>query len=161
MSRWEIGTQNFEALAGVTAAVDYITGLGKRFGGAAPDAPRRELLDAAWRAVVAHENELKVRFLEGAALIKGLRLLGVTDPKRAQLRTATFAVAKEGHSAQGLAETLSAKGIWCTGGNHYASFWSAFSGELTSNEEGMCRLGFLHYNTLAEVERVLQVLEES
>ena len=30
MSRWEPGTQSFEALAGARAAVDYLAGLGQR-----------------------------------------------------------------------------------------------------------------------------------
>jgi selenocysteine lyase/cysteine desulfurase len=34
LSRWERGTLNFEGLAGVLAAVDYIASLGVTFGGA-------------------------------------------------------------------------------------------------------------------------------
>ena len=33
MSKWELGTPNFEALAGVTACVNYIASIGYRFGG--------------------------------------------------------------------------------------------------------------------------------
>mmetsp|Transcript_102499 Transcript_102499/g.316308 ORF Transcript_102499/g.316308 Transcript_102499/m.316308 type:complete len:760 (+) Transcript_102499:64-2343(+) len=160
MSRWEVGTQSYESLAGVVAAVDYIAGLGARFGGADAAAPRPARLEAAWRAMAAHEQDLKVRFLEGAASVRGLRMLGVRDPQRAGLRTATFAVAKDGLSAQGLAQSLCERGVWCTAGNHYAAFWSAHSGGLTDDDTGMCRLGFLHYNTLAEVDRVLQTLDE-
>lgn len=161
MSRWELGTQNFEALAGVTAAVDYLASVGPRFGGAEVGAPRRVRLDAAWRAIVAHERELKARFLEGAAAVNGLRVLGVTDMSRLELRTATFAVAKTGRAQAELCEALCARGIWCTAGNHYASFWEKYGGGLATVEEGMTRIGLLHYNTLEEVDRILRALDEA
>ena len=65
MSRWELGTQNHEALAGVGAAVDYLASLGGRAGGGAADQPasRRKKLQAGFAAIEAHEDELKVRAL--------------------------------------------------------------------------------------------------
>jgi cysteine desulfurase family protein (TIGR01976 family) len=159
MSRWELGTQNYEALVGVRAAVDYVAGLGSRFGGADANASRSDRLNAAWRAIVAHEAELKHRFLSGAASIKKLRLLGVTDPEKSKFRTATFAVSKAGVTAADLSKQLCDRGIWCTAGNHYAGFWSAQSNGAISNDEGMTRLGLLHYNTLVEVDRILEALE--
>lgn len=161
MSRWELGTQNFPALAGIAAAVDYIAGLGSRYGGADVAAPRRERLEAAWLAISAHECELKRRFLQGFTSLQGLRLLGVVDPDRTSLRTSTFAVAKEGHSPEQLASALCARGVWCTSGNHYAGFWDEHSGGLARNDAGMVRLSFLHYNTLQEVDRVLSALEDA
>eukprot|EP00930_Biecheleria_cincta_P039847 TRINITY_DN27349_c0_g1_i1.p1 TRINITY_DN27349_c0_g1~~TRINITY_DN27349_c0_g1_i1.p1 ORF type:complete len:736 (-),score=116.25 TRINITY_DN27349_c0_g1_i1:466-2673(-) len=159
MSRWELGTQNYEALAGVAAAVDYLASLGTRFGGASGDMARRDRLKAGFLAIAAHERELKVRFLEGAAQIPSLRLLGIPDPQRSASRTSTFAVAKAGLEPQTLASRLCAQGVWCTAGNHYAGFWSAQSGGFATDEEGMARIGLLHYNTLEEVDRILQALD--
>ncbi|CAK0841979.1 unnamed protein product [Prorocentrum cordatum] len=150
MSRWEVGTQNHEALAGVVAAVDYLAGLGERFGGADAGAPRRDRLRYAWTAIQAHENELKVRFLEGAERVHGLRVLGVTDPGRVDFRTSTFAIAKDGMTAAELAERLCRRGVWCTAGNHYAGFWGDLSAGLATPDTGMARIGFLHYNTLED-----------
>jgi len=155
LSRLELGTQNFESLAGIVAAVEYLAQVGVRFGGAVSDSPRRQQLEVAWQAIEAHERELKECFLEGAARVDGLRILGVCDPRRQVDRTPTFAVAKDGQSAEALTATLCARDIWCTSGNHYAGFWDAHSGGLASNDTGMTRIGFLHYNTLDEVERVL------
>ena len=45
--RWETGTQNHEAMAGVTAAVDYLAGLGERLG---ETGSRRGQLQTAMRA---------------------------------------------------------------------------------------------------------------
>ncbi|CAE7812702.1 csd [Symbiodinium sp. CCMP2592] len=161
MSRWEVGTQNYEALAGVTAAVNYLADLGHRFGGASPSAPRPERLEAGWHAIEAHENDLKRRFLEGLQSIRTVHLLGEPDPSRIAHRTATFAVCKESLAPQELAMRLCSRGIWCTAGNHYAGFWEAHSDGLATNEEGMARLGLLHYNSLREVDRVLAALEDA
>jgi len=157
--RWEIGTQNFEALAGITAAVDYLAAVGHRFGGADATAPRRQRLDAAWRAIAAHENELKLRFLDGATSIQGLQILGVTDASRPNARTPTFAVTKSGLASWDLAEALCRQDVWCTAGNHYAGFWQAQTTGVANNADGMARLGFLHYNTLEDVDRSLQALD--
>ena len=51
--------------------------------------------------------------------------------------------------------------MWCTAGNHYAQFWAAHSGGLATDADGLARLGFLHYNTLDEVDRVLEALERA
>ncbi|CAE7240508.1 sufS [Symbiodinium natans] len=158
MSRWEVGTQNYEALSGVTAAVNYLADLGHRFGGAAPSAPRAERLEAGWHAIEAHEKELKNSFLEGVKSLRNVHVLGEEDPAH---RTATFAVSKEGLKPQELASRLCKRGIWCTAGNHYAGFWDEHSGGLANNDEGMARLGLLHYNTLTEVDRILAALEDA
>ena len=53
--KWETGTQNHEAMAGVTAAIDYLAGLGVAYGGAAETDSRRDKLIAAW-SVIGEQN---------------------------------------------------------------------------------------------------------
>ena len=66
----ETGTQSFESIAGVTAAVDYLAGLG--------DGPnRRSRLVDGFSRIRAHERDLSARFLDGiAALEQGHRPWG-------------------------------------------------------------------------------------
>jgi len=160
MSRWEVGTQNYEAAAGITAAVDYLADLGGRFGGASVGSSRADRLNCAWHAIGAHESELKLCFLEGSARVRGLHLLGVTDPAQEMKRTATFAVAKDGFTPEELTAALCERGVWCTSGNHYAGFWNGHSGGVAGNDSGLTRLGFLHYNTINEIEEALRVLAD-
>ena len=171
MSRWELGTQNFEAIAGVHACIEYIASLGTRFGGimtgpsitdttgAHVHIGRRERIEAGWAVVEEHERRIKKRFLEGASTIPNLQVLGIQCPTRLSDRTCTFAVRKEGLHPDTLTQLLVKEHqVCCTSGNHYCDFWeSVFPG--TSNEDGATRLGFLHYNTLEEVDRVLEALE--
>ena len=84
ISRWELGTLNYEALAGFCGTEEYLANL-------APGVPD---LDAAFSAIVEHEEKISARFLERIRplLERGkLRLLGSTDPK---YRTPTFALSQ-------------------------------------------------------------------
>ena len=152
-----------QALAGVSAAIGYIASIGERYGGAAGGS-RRSQIAAGWAAVEAHEHALKVRFLEGAGRVPGLHVYGISDPLMSEGRTPTFAVGKRDadgvlRSPELLTESLTAMDVYCTHGNHYCTFWEEALG--LCNEQGAARLGFLHYNTEAEVDRVLDVLERA
>jgi len=157
ISKWELGTQNYEGLAGTTAAIDYLATLGQMFGSAPCDSSRRTRLEAGWAMIELHETKLKRAFLQGASVIKGLKVFGTIDEEHINWRTATFAISKEGYSPDELTKALCERNIWCTSGNHYATFWEKSFG--LSNEEGATRLGFLHYNTEKDVQKILQVLE--
>jgi cysteine desulfurase family protein (TIGR01976 family) len=150
--KWETGTQSFESLAGVTAAVDYIASLTDSEG------TRRERLVAAMSAVKAYEVELSAYFLQEATKVKGLRVYGITDVEMLEQRTPTFAVSLAGHSAESVAAYLGERGIYVWHGHFYALAVMERLGLLESG--GLVRIGFVHYNTKEEVDRVLQALRE-
>jgi len=159
MSRWELGTQNFEAIAGVEACVRYIGSLGERFSDSEPKSNRDKVV-AGWQVVGEHENRMKEAFLTGAKDISSLTVLGISDLDQIDQRTSTFAIIKDGWDPDALTQRLVKEGIYCTSGNHYCTFWEdAFPGTSATNADGAARLGFLHYNTLDEVNFVLQTLE--
>lgn len=167
-SRWELGTPNFEALAGLRACIDYIADIGVRFGDASIDDSRREQVEKAWDAVVLHENHIKQRFFDNALPLAdtvGLQVLGITDTERLDSRTPTFAVVfrdADGkvHDPDDVTRRLVQRGVYCTSGNHYATFWED-AGDGLSDVDGATRLGFLHYNTLSEVDRVVEALHQT
>jgi cysteine desulfurase family protein (TIGR01976 family) len=144
--KWETGTQSFEALAGVVAAVDHIAGLG-----AGRD--RRTRLEAAYRAIVAHGVELGHRFLAG--LPEPTRVFGITDDLAA--RTPTYAIELDGVPARALATELGQRGIYVTDGDYYALEAMRAMGR---EEGGLVRIGFLHYTTPDEVDRLLEALAD-
>merc|ERR1712150_122123 len=63
--RWETGTMNLEGAAGITAAIEYIAGIGARFGNAKVNATTREKLVEAFRVMQNHEDKISRAFLEG------------------------------------------------------------------------------------------------
>src|SRR5690606_8639917 len=90
--KWETGTQSFESLAGVAAAVDYLADI-------SPPVPqRRQRLVQAMQAIKVYEKTLSERFLRGVVEVPGLRLYGITDLERLDERTPTFALSLAGYS---------------------------------------------------------------
>jgi cysteine desulfurase family protein (TIGR01976 family) len=154
--RFETGTGNFEGLNGVTAAVDYLAGVGSAFGGAAAAATRRERLVAGMRAIRAYEMELYARLVEGLEAIPGLRLYVITDRSRFGDRTPTAALRLSGLAPRAVAEALGAEGIAVWDGDFYATGLMERLGLLASG--GVVRIGLTHYNTAAEVDRLVEAL---
>jgi cysteine desulfurase family protein (TIGR01976 family) len=129
--RFETGTLAHEALAGFVAAVEYIDSLG-------------------WEAIQTHERELGQRFLQG--LPADVRLHGAPTMED---RTPTFALTFTGRSPQEVAAMLAARDIAVWAGNYYAVEVM----ERLGLPDGAVRIGFVHYNTAGEVDRLLGELE--
>ena len=154
--RWENGTQNHECLAGVTAAVDYLAELGRRV---APDSlNRRAALLAAYAAIQKHESALVTKLIDGLLAIPGLKFYGITDHARFDSRVPTVAVRLDGYSPLQLATFLNSRGIFTWDGNYYALNLTERLG--VEKDGGMLRIGIVHYNTAAELDRLLVALRE-
>ena len=125
--RFETGTLSHEALAGFVAAVDYVESVG-------------------WAAISAHERELGERFLTG--LPDGVRLHGIPTMDG---RTPTFAITLESHAPDAVAAHLAERDIAVWSGNYYALEIMVRLGL----PDGAVRIGFVHYNTVEEVDRLL------
>lgn len=154
--RWETGTQNHEAMAGFVAAVDYLAELGALHDQRA-DGSRRAAVVAAYEAIGAHERELARRFLHGIQRIPGVSLFGITDPERLDERTPTFAVRVGDRHPRETAKALAEGGIFVWDGHYYAIELLERLGLLESG--GAVRIGFCHYHSADEVDRVLEALE--
>lgn len=156
--RWETGTQSHEALAGLRGAVDYLADVGRTAGGAGPADSRRTAVAAGMSAIRAYEGGLSARFLEGLAGLSGVRLFGIGDPGRTLERTPTFAMLVGGAHPRATAEALAARGVFVWDGNYYALEVMEDLGLEAGG--GAVRIGFCHYNTEAEVDRVLADLAD-
>ncbi|MDX1415458.1 MAG: cysteine desulfurase-like protein [Candidatus Promineifilaceae bacterium] len=150
--KWETGTQNFESLAGVTAAVDYIAGLGDT------NDNRRRQIASAMAQIKQYEIGISERFLRGAAEVPGLRVYGITDIENLAQRTPTFAVSLEGYTPAEVATHFGEQGLFVWHGHYYAVAVMERLGIL--DRGGLVRIGFVHYNTAAEVDRALETLKE-
>jgi len=131
--RFEHGTQQHELLAGFVAAVEYVESLG-------------------WDTIVAHERELGDRFLAGLperVELYGLRTIGGRVP--------TFCFNLPGRTPEEVATELAAREIAVWHGDYYAV---EVMKRLGLEGTGAVRAGFVHYNTSAEVDRLLAALEE-
>ena len=156
-NRWEWGTLNHECIAGLSACVDYFADLGRHVDPLA--STRRTAVLAAYGAIQKHERGLMEILIRGLLAIPGLKLYGISDPKRFDQRCPTVAVRIAGHTPLELATKLGERGFFTWDGNYYAL-------NLTERldverDGGFLRIGLTHYNTAEEVERFLAALRES
>lgn len=160
--RFETGTLNHEGIAGSLAAVEYLAEVGERYGTAhAADFPgmtgRRLHAHAGMAAIRAYELPLFARLLDGLKAIPGARVWGITDRARLGERTPTAAVTFDNVSAEAAATALGERGIATWWGDFYAT---GLIERLGLAPGGVLRIGLSHYNTTAEVDRLLGELAE-
>ena len=149
--RWELGTLSHESLAGLTAAVTYLESIGTG------DTRRARLLSALSR-IQAYEQTLSRHLLEGLAALDDVTVYGLTDTARLAERLPTVAFTWPRLSPRATAEHLAAHGICVWSGNYYAlSLMERLGLEDTG---GAVRVGLAHYNTHAEIDRLLTVLAD-
>ena len=132
-ARFETGTLAHELLAGFIAAVEYIG-------------------DVGWSAILAHEQALGRRFLDG--LPDSCTLYGTETMEG---RVPTFAFRVGGTQTRAVAERLAEQGIAVWDGDYYAV--EAME-RLGLQPDGAVRAGFVHYNTFDEVDRLLEALAD-
>lgn len=150
--KWETGTQSFESLSGVSAAVDYLASLG------GPGGTRREQLTRAMSSIKRYESALSERFLRHAAELPGLRVYGITDLEELDRRTPTFAVSLDRHTPEAVATFLGERGFFVWHGHYYAV--AVMERLAVLNNGGLVRIGFVHYNTMEEIEKLFATLAE-
>jgi cysteine desulfurase family protein (TIGR01976 family) len=131
--RFETGTLPYELLAGFSAAVDYLDSLG------------------GMNVLAAYERELAARFwdnLPDTVTVYGAPL---------ESRLPTFLLNVEGVPAAEVAQTLAAQrmGVW-----HHDSYYAMGLVDRFPYSDEAVRLGFIHYNTAEEVDRLVAALAE-
>ena len=135
----------------MTAAVDYLASLGT-------GATRAECLDSAYERIREHEDALALQFWAGVEGMEHLTVYGLTDPERFADRVATCSFTVDGAHPAEVAQRLAQRGIAVWDGNFYALSASIALGLEQSG--GAIRVGFLHYTTPAEVDRLVAALGE-
>jgi cysteine desulfurase family protein (TIGR01976 family) len=132
--RFELGTCQHELLAGFVAAVDYVASVG-------------------WDAIRAHESALGRRFL--GALPEAVALHGL---KTMEGRVPTFCFTVPGRTARSVAEHLAQRDVAVWWGNYYALETMRRLG--LDEVDGAVRAGIVHYNTVEEVDRLVEGIAE-
>jgi cysteine desulfurase family protein (TIGR01976 family) len=133
--RFETGTLPYELLAGFSATVDYLESVG------------------GFAAIVPYERSLGQRFLDGiSSAVTVYGLPGMAG------RVPTFLVNVDGVAAQDVAARLAEAqiGVWA-----HDSWYSLDLYKRLGYADKSVRIGFIHYNTADEVDRLLEALESA
>ncbi|MEO2281290.1 cysteine desulfurase-like protein [Pseudoalteromonas pernae] len=152
--RWETGTQSFEGLAGVVAAVEYIASLSELDASHA----RRKRLEAAFTNSKMHEMALSKHFLSRLKEFPQIKLFGITDESRLAQRTPTFALTFEGLEPRQVSEFLGKHHVCVWDGNFYAQGLCEQLGVM--DKGGVVRIGCMHYNTIEEIDRLFELFAQ-
>ena len=131
--RFETGTQPYELLAGFSAAIDYLDSIGR------------------FEAIVPYERALGQRFVE--TISDAVTIYGLPSMEG---RVPTFLVNVDGVPAPDVAAALAAEqiGVWA-----HDSWYSLGLYKRLGYTDAAVRIGFIHYNTLDEVDRLVAALE--
>jgi cysteine desulfurase family protein (TIGR01976 family) len=151
--RHEIGTPQTELFAGLAAAVDYWVWLGEQTGASGA---RREKIRRAYQAAEDYEMPLTQRLIDGLLAIPDVQIRGVSKANSPTERVPTVSITHPGHRSSTLARALALEGINVWSGHNYAFELAKYLG---LDEEGVLRIGLAHYNTAAEVDRIVQSLK--
>lgn len=160
--KFETGTGNFEGYVGVLGALEYLEWVGATFGEGYAEkyagrySGRALRLKQAIAAIRAYEYELSRALLEVLEETPGVKVYGITDPRRLEARVPTVSFTMKDRHPRQVAEKLDEAGIYVWDGNYYAL---AVTERLGLEESGgMVRVGPVHYNTVEEIERFGEAL---
>jgi cysteine desulfurase family protein (TIGR01976 family) len=146
--RFELGTPAYADLAGVTAAVDHLAGLGGKHHGT-----RRARILESMTAVQEYEGQLFTDLLGGLEAMEHVTLYG-----KAPSRTATAYFNVAGHTPADVAAYLAGRGVNVWNGHNYA--WELTGALGIRDSGGAVRAGLVHYNDRSEVDRLLTGVAE-
>ena len=129
--RFEAGTPDISGPIGLHAAMDYLDTLGRE-------------------NIFKHDQELATRAYEGLARLKGIRLFG---PKSGRAGLVSFLLKDiHAHDAVTVADQ---RGVALRGGHHCTQPLMRKLGV-----DSTARASFYFYNTMAEVDRFIEVMRE-
>ena len=154
---FEPGTQSHEGMAGCAAAVDYFAWIGETMTGAVQGS-RRERIVAAIEMLFEYEQDLSRRLTDGLQDLPGVRVLGITDANAMGRRVPTVSFVHDERRPSSVARALAEHNVFAWSGHNYALEPAKALG--INDSGGAVRIGAVHYNTIAEIDRVLEILCE-
>ncbi|NBC23108.1 MAG: aminotransferase class V-fold PLP-dependent enzyme, partial [Gammaproteobacteria bacterium] len=160
--RFETGTQSHEGMAGTAAAVDYFASLGEAwagdYAGRFPDMSGRALhVHTALAWLLDYEETLSRHLIDGLRALPGITVHGITDPDSYTRRLPTVAFTVEGVAPAMIARELGQRRIFVWNGHNYALEVVRALGLMEAG--GVIRVGPVHYNSIEEIDVLLNTLE--
>jgi selenocysteine lyase/cysteine desulfurase len=145
----ETGTMNHAAIAGVKAAIDFIATFGN--GGSL-----RERVVNAMERIGRYEHVLASAIYDGLGSIDRVAVVGMPFDSHRRAPTVSFTI--EGFDPVDVCRLLDSRGICAWDGNFYAVRPIEVLGLMERG--GVTRVGVSLYNTIEEVERLLEAVAD-
>jgi cysteine desulfurase family protein (TIGR01976 family) len=143
-------------IAACRGVMDYFTALHQHHGGQAGDAPRTRM-EALHTLITRQETRLAEPLLDYLDNSPDVQLLGKHHCRDGD-RAPTIAFRSLKQSSADVAGRLQSSGIGTENGDFYAP--RALENMGIDPKDGVVRISLVHYNTDAEVERILEALDQ-
>lgn len=153
----EPGGAVHELAASLPAIPEYLLGLDSRLPGGGTGS-ERERLGRAFEAIASHEAALVAPLLAFLVEKPNVQLIGEASASAA-LRVPTVAFVVPGRDASKIPAALDAAGVAIRFGHFYARRAIEAMGLL--NHNGIVRVSMAHYNTPAEVTKLIEALDRA
>ena len=150
--KFEVGGANHEGCAGVCGLRDYLAFV---VGEADPRALDRPAIEQAFEIMTACELPLQARLIEYLQSRKDVRIVGPSDDGDSRVGTISFV--HESKSSAEITAAVDRSGIGIRHGHMYAYHLCEAAG--LDPEDGVVRTSLVHYNTLEEIERLIEVFD--
>ena len=159
--KYETGTQSHEGQAGTLGVIEYLEWLGESMGKEYQDnfkefSGRRKNLHAAMQAIQEYEQILSERLISGLQMFPDVQIAGISNKKDFSRRVPTVSFTIKNKNPQIIAQKLADENIFVWHGHNYALEAIRLMGVEDSG--GVIRIGPVHYNTIQEIDRTLEVL---
>ena len=151
--KFEVGGVNHEGCAGVRGLRDYLAFLADV---PEPTALDRPAIERAFDLMTACELPLQARLIEYLRSRDDVRIIGPADDGPSRVGTISFV-----HDSKSSAEITAAvdrSGVGIRHGHMYAYHLCEAAG--LDPEDGVVRTSLVHYNTMEEMERLIEVFDE-
>ena len=145
-------------MAGTAAAVDYFAGIGASMSTAASAGTRAENVRTAMQGLFEYEATLASHLIAGLKAIPGVKIQGISDPEAIDRRVPTVSFTHRDHDSSFIAEELAKRNIFVWSGHNYAVEAAKTLGIFDNG--GAVRVGPVHYNSTAELDVLLQAVND-
>lgn len=152
----EVGTFVYENVAGMNAAVAYLEELGRNLVADSLSASSRERLVAAMEAIRVYEATLSAEILRSLAKLEDVTVYGIREPSQLTQRVPTICFNLNGVPPARVAASCAENGIGVRDGNMYSPRLLRRMG--IPSESGAVRASLVHYNTVEEIAKFIDVL---
>ena len=117
---------------------------------------RRKYVHAAMDCLCAYERDIAAHLINGLQQLPGVRILGITAADAMHRRVPTVSFTVDGVASDSIARALAAQNIFVWSGHYYAI---EVAKSLGIYDSGAVRIGPVHYNSVAEIDQLLNALD--
>ncbi|MEH1793500.1 cysteine desulfurase-like protein [Nostoc sp.] len=156
--KFQLGNVNFELSYGMLGLCDYLSELAQLHSGdqTAPDL--RNQMVQVFDLISIHEEKISDRLLNYLNSKSNVRVIGQSKADR-QLRVPTISFVVDGMNSSTIPAKIDQHYIGIRYGDFYAKRLIEYLG--LASQDGIVRVSMVHYNTLEEVNNLIEAFEQT